>query len=124
MNKACRKYYRSLKLLLPHKGKTERNFLKGVREQLETFSHEHKEMNYDSVCETLGTPQEMMENYFAQTDVDHLLRQIRLYTAIRTAIILAVVIILAGFLIRSSLFYSLSGEFRFFINNYSIEQVD
>ena len=124
MNKTCRKYYRSLKLLLPHKGREERLFLKSIRERLEIFSHNHREMDYDSICETLGTPQEMMENYFEQADVDHLIRQIRLHTVIRAAIILLIVIILAGFLIRSGLFYRLSGESRFFMNSYSIEQMD
>ena len=61
MNRACRKYYHDLKLLLPQRGKYSKKFLKTIRNDLAVFSVEANNTDYSSVCGRFGSPQEMAE---------------------------------------------------------------
>lgn len=123
MNRACRKYYHDLKLLLPQRGKYSKKFLKTIRNDLAVFSVEANNTDYSSVCGRFGSPQEMAENYYEQTDIGLVIHQIRTFSIIKTVIICALAAVLATSVFRTGIFYKTYWSVKSSHAGYFIESI-
>ena len=105
MNRACRKYYHDLKLLLPCRGRYSKKFLKTIRDDLAAFSAGDNHADYTFVCSRFGSPREMAENYYGQTDIEMVIHQIRTAHIFRTVVVCIILAVLVAFAFRTGSFY-------------------
>ena len=54
-------YYRKLKILIPIKGKYEKDFLNTIFQNLESICSEQPEITYNELCTRIGTPKDIMK---------------------------------------------------------------
>ena len=55
-------YYRKLKILIPIKGKYEKDFLNTIFQNLESICSEQPEITYNELCTRIGTPKILLSN--------------------------------------------------------------
>lgn len=98
MNKDSRKYYRDLKLFLPIHGKKEKHLFNGILSRLEELNISTPDITYTQICENLGTPLEVVSEYFFNSDTEYLVKKLRFtgyICKIFISIILTLLIIMA-----------------------------
>ena len=66
MNKDIKRYFKECQYLFAYCGKKERKYLDKLRDNIDDGSHE---LNYDEIVERLGSPQEIIMDYYNQEDV-------------------------------------------------------
>lgn len=96
MNKYSKNYIRNLKLFLPVHGKKEKQLFSDIKSRLEELSTDSPEITYEQICDKLGTPQEVVSEYFFNSDTDYLVKKLRFAKYIRRvciAIIIAILIV-------------------------------
>lgn len=101
MNKAAKKYYRNLKLLMPIHGKHEKQLLNDIRLRLFELSETSSHLTYEQICKEMGNPQEFVAEYFSNSDSEYIIRKLRVSRYIRSLIICAIVVLLVITGIRS-----------------------
>ena len=105
MNKITKEYYRNIKTLLPAYGKEEKRLFNDIYLRLDELSHTKTDLTYEQICEELGSPQEVISEYFFNADINYLVKKIRLSNYIRFSIItfLIILFVLSG--VRSYFLY-------------------
>ena len=94
MNSSCKKYYKDLKLLLPLRGKNEKQLFENLTLRLTELNANTPDINYNDICIAVGTPQEIVAEYYCNTDVDYLSKNLRFSHYIRNAFISFIVVLL------------------------------
>ncbi len=96
MNKVQKKYMKDLKLFLPIHGKNEKKLFANIQIRLNDLSENTPSLTYEQICEELGTPAEIVSEYFYNSDVHYLSNKLRISQYIRRFLIIlciAIVII-------------------------------
>ena len=89
-NKDITRYYKNVKTLLPIKGKNEKKYLNGFKQNL---------------SEEFGEPKDVVISYLNSCDENYLIRKLRLRTIISRVLIILTVLALCIALWYSYLFY-------------------
>ena len=104
LTKGCSTYYKKLKLLIPVKGKYEKQFLNSIFENLESIGSEQPDISYDELCNRLGTPKDLIIEYYENSDSEYIIHKLRFSSIIRYVFI---TILLIAITIASIKLYSL-----------------
>ena len=98
MNKASKKYYKDLKLFLSIHGKLEKQLLQDIFIRLSEININTPDISYEELCIKLGSPQEIVGDYFYNADATYLSRRIRYSQHLRNAFIgfIIMLLILSG----------------------------
>lgn len=105
MNKISKEYYHNIKTLLPSYGKKEKRLFNDIYLRLDELNQTKIDLTYEQICEELGSPQEVVSEYFFNADINYLVKKIRLANYIRFAIITFLIILLILSSIRSYFLY-------------------
>ena len=77
MNKASKKYYKNLKIFLPIHGKIEKQLFNNIFLRLSELNNTNPDITYEEICIELGSPQEIVAEYFYNTDTTYLSQMLR-----------------------------------------------
>ncbi len=98
MNKDSRKYYHDLKLFLPIHGTKEKHLFMNFKLRLQELNESAADITYEQICEKLGTPQEVVSEYFFNSDAEYLAKRLRFTGYVRKifiSILIALMIIVS-----------------------------
>ena len=94
MNSNSKKYYRDLKSFLPICGKKELNLFGDIKIRLDELSAENSDVSYDELCDRLGSPLEIVTEYYNAADALYLAKRLRFTRYIRNAFIGIIIFIM------------------------------
>lgn len=96
MNKASKTFFKNLKLFLPiHKSK-EKQLFRDIKSSLNNLSNKNPDITYSELCEEIGTPQEIISDYYSNCEPDYLTTNLRFANYIRRifiAVLIALIIV-------------------------------
>lgn len=121
LTKTCSTYYRKLKTLIPVKGKYEKQFLNSIFENLESISSEQPDITYDNLCDRLGTPKDLIIEYYENADMEYIISKMRFASVIRNTVITILLIAATVAAIELYSFHRLYVRAQNSIDGYSIE---
>ena len=101
MNKDSKKYIRDLKLFLPIHSKKEKQLFSDIKSRLEELTADSPEVTYEQICDELGAPQEVVSEYFFNSDTEYLVKKLRFTQYIRCVFLIVVIAILIVTGVRS-----------------------
>lgn len=101
MNKDSKKYIRDLKLFLPIHSKKEKQLFSDIKSRLEELTADSPEVTYEQICDELGAPQEVVSEYFFNSDTEYLVKKLRFTQYIRRVFLIVVIAILIVTGVRS-----------------------
>lgn len=87
MNKASKKYYKNLKLFLPIHGELEKKLFQDIYIRLSELDNDNSNITYEELCIKLGSPQEIVADYFGTIDAKYLSQKLRYKCYLRSAFI-------------------------------------
>lgn len=94
MNKASKKYYKNLKIFLPIHGKIEKQLFNNIFLRLSELNNTNPNITYEEICIELGFPQEIVAEYFYNTDTTYLSQMLRYSHYLRNTFIGFIIILL------------------------------
>lgn len=77
MDKACQRYYKTIKRLFPLHQREEKMFLYYLKNSLEYYSHQYSDMTYDDYVETFGNPYDIVSSYYEHIESDYVINQMK-----------------------------------------------
>ena len=80
-------YYRKLKTLIPIKGKYEKDFLNTILQNLESICSEQPAITYHELCNRIGTPKDIIIEYYENADTEYVIQKLRISSIIRHIVI-------------------------------------
>ncbi len=88
MNKLCKIYIRKIKALFPIMGKSERNFIKTIKINVNDFLADTPDCNLEDLYEEFGTPEDVINSYYTSVNTDRIIKRIKIskYVKILTSI--------------------------------------
>lgn len=121
LTKGCSTYYQKLKTLIPIKGKYEKQFLNSIYENLEGLCSEQPDITYDDLCNRIGTPKDLIIEYYENADTEYIIPKMKISSIIRNIFIAILLIIAIVTSIEAYSFHKLHMEVENSIDDYSIE---
>lgn len=127
MNSLCKEYISSVRLLFPVMGQAERNYLKKLELSLTDYCAENKPDSFDTLCQEFGMPEDIVNNYFDNADIDSMVHRIRKNKFLRygfIAIICATLIVFTSYCINLHLKNKQYEKNRIYSEETTIEILD
>lgn len=94
MTKDARRYYRKIKTLVPSKDKYKESLLKGIKMRILELENLSDNVTFEDLCDIIGTPEDVITNYYNTIDIDYLLKRLRITRTIRICAYIALVVII------------------------------
>lgn len=122
MNTICRQYINNVKFFFPMIGKRERKFLKNLGLTINDYCADTPIDSLDTLYQDFGMPSDVVRNYYENTDLTHILHQIKRTKWIRLSLS---AIMIAVFLIVSAYCISICSKYQEFKSGhpYSMETI-
>lgn len=121
MNKDIKRYYNECKYLFSYFGKKERQFLTKFIDNIVDGNHN---VTYDEMINRLGTPQEVIIEYYEQEGIYGLIKRAKFIKVIRNILILFLVICTLFFSYKAYIYQKTYDEVRDNNNNYVEEVIE
>ena len=99
----------------------ERKYLNKLKDNIDDGSHE---LNYDEIVERLGSPQEVIMNYYNQEDIYELIKKAKFVRTLRTIFILFLIICTLSFSFRAYIYQKTYEEVKDSNNSYFEESIE
>lgn len=96
MNKHSKKYYRQIQVIIPCRGKYEWKLLKNYKNRIIELNEMNPNISYDELQKELGTPIEIVDEYYENADTLYLLKKMQLLKWIKGGIITILFISVIG----------------------------
>lgn len=119
MNKASKRYYGDIRTLLPARGKYEKRFLERIKERITEINDTSPDIDYDSLADILGTPTELITEYYSDIDTDYLIKRLRTSGVIKKVVLCVFVLIFILICVR---FFFLYDSYRKCIDSIVIKE--
>ena len=122
MSKLCKTYIKKIKTLFPIMGKSERNFIKPLKTNVDDFLVDNPNSNLEDLYKEFGKPEDVVNSYYLSTDTNNIIKRIKVSKYIKTLVIALIICLLS---LTALHFYILSEEHRVFMEEqiYSEETV-
>lgn len=121
MNKDVKKYFKECKYLFASYGKKEKEYLKRIKENLIL---EEKNITYDIIVDRLGTPKDVIIDYYEQEDSYELIKKSRLIKLLRRYLIIFLIILSIFLAYKSYIYQKTYDEVRDSNNGYFEEVIE
>lgn len=95
MTKDAEKYYREIRTLLPSKCDCGKSVVKSIKIRITEIESATPNVTYEGLCETLGDPKTVIDNYYNIVNVDDLVKELRSAKKIRACSYIALVAVIA-----------------------------
>lgn len=105
MNKLCKIYIRKIKALFPLMGKSERNFIKTIKINVDDFLADAPNSNLEDLYKEFGTPEDVINSYYVSVNTDSIIKRIRISKYVKIIIIVLVLCLLALTIYRLLILY-------------------
>jgi len=103
MTKDAKRYYSDIKTLIPSKGKYERDLLKKTKARIIELDNTHENITCTTLEEILGSPTDLINEYYANVDTTYLLKRLRTTNVIRRIIYIILILAVSAFVIKTGL---------------------
>ena len=110
MTKEARKYYLDIKTLIPSKGKYERDLLKNTKSRIIELEETHENITYNTLEEILGSPVDLINEYYANVDTAYLLKRLHLTKIIRRITYIILILAVLAFAMTTCTFMKLIND--------------
>lgn len=117
MNKDMKRYYNECKYLFSYFGKKERQFLSKLMDNIE-------DAPYDEIIERLGTPEEIITEYYKQEGIYGLIKKAKIVRMLRNVFILFLILCTLFFSYKAYIYQKTYNEVRDSQNAYIEEAVE
>lgn len=94
MTKEAKRYYKEVKTLIPSKGKYEKSLLSGIGMRILELEGSPDDLTYEDFCNIIGTPQDVIFNYYETVDINYLIDRLRTTKVVRMCAYIALVVII------------------------------
>lgn len=121
MNKDIKCYFKECRYLFAYYGKKERKYLNKLADNIDDGSHE---LNYDEIVERLGSPQEVIMDYYNQENIYELIKKAKFVRTSRNIFILFLVICTLFFSYRAYIYQKTYEEVKDSNNSYIEETIE
>ena len=101
MTKDAKRYYSDIKTLIPSKGKYERDLLKKTKARIIELDSTHENITYTTLEEILGSPTDLINEYYANVDTTYLLKRLRTTNVIRRIIYIILILAVLAYTITT-----------------------
>ncbi len=112
MNKVCKEYISDAKKFFPIMGKDERNYLRGLSDELEEFCEDNGTKSKQELYEQYRKPYEIANDYYESVDTERIIKKIKISKYIKTLVAIIIAVILAVFSIRVFDFFQLQSTYN------------
>lgn len=116
-------YYRKLKILIPIKGKYEKDFLNTIFQNLESICSEQPGITYNELCTRIGTPKDIIIEYYENADTEYVIQKLHISSIIRCIVISILLIAVVVASIELYSFHKLYKRAEDSIDGYVIERI-
>ena len=99
MNQYSKKYYKQIQALIPCRGKYEWQLLKTYKNRIIELNTNKPNISYDDLQKELGTPIEIIDEYYTNVDILHLIKKIQIMKWIKIAIVIILLAIIIALII-------------------------
>lgn len=121
MNKDIKRYFKECQYLFVYYGKKERKYLDKLKDNINDGSHE---LNYDEIVERLGSPQEVIMDYYNQENIYELVKKAKFVRTLRNIFILFLILCTLFFSYKAYIYQKTYNEVRDSQNAYIEEAVE
>ena len=121
LTKGCSAYYKKLKTLIPVKGKYEKQFLNNIFVNLEGICSEQPDITYNELCNRIGTPTDLLIEYFENADTEYVIQKLHISSIIRKIVITILLITVVVASIELYSFHTLYERAEKSIDGYTID---
>ncbi len=121
MNKDIKRYFKECQYLFAYCGKKEKKYLDKLLDNIDDGSHE---LNYDKIVERLGSPQEIIMDYYNQEDVYDLVKKAKFVRTLRNIFILFLIICTLFFSYKAYIYQKTYEEVKDSNNSYIEETIE
>lgn len=121
MNKDVKKYFKECQFLFASYGKTEKAYLKKIKNNLIL---EENNITYDDIVDRLGTPKDIIVDYYDQQDIYELIKKSRSTKMLRKFLIIFLVIISVFFAYKTYIYQKTYEEVKDSSNGYFEEVIE
>lgn len=96
MKNLCQEYIANVKSFFPVLGKEERKYLAKLKNTVEDYCNEENITTIDKLYDGFGLPNDVVNSYYSNTDIQEVIKQIRLTKYIKRSIAVFLFILLIG----------------------------
>ena len=121
MNKDKSKYFNEWKYLFASYGKNERKYLNKIKNGINTND---STLTYEDIVERLGTPKEVIINYYEQEDIYDLIKKAKIIKFLRSFLIIFLIIIAVFLSYKSYIYQQEYNEIKNSSNGYFEEIIE
>lgn len=121
MNKDTKKYFNECKYLFSLYGKREKEYLNKLKDNLDI---ENNTITYNDIVKRLGTPKEVIIDYYEQEDAYDLIKRAKFTKILKIFLIIFLVITSVFFAYRSYIYQKSYEEIKDSSNGYFEEVIE
>lgn len=92
MNKLCKEYISEVKALFPIIRKSERDYIKKIKVDIENFCEEAEVTTKQELYENYGRPNDVVNNYLSTVETEYIAKQISIKRLITTCVVALLVL--------------------------------
>jgi len=96
MNKICKQYISEVKALFPIMGKDERNYVKKLKANIESYCGDAGITSKKELYESYGLPNEVVNDYYSTTDTEYIIKRIKISKYIKAFIVAVITLAVAA----------------------------
>mgnify|MGYP000059581232 CR=1 FL=1 len=112
MSKLCKTYIKKVKILFPIMGKSERNFIKPLKINIDDFLSDKPTSNLEDLYKEFGPPEDVVNSYYTSVDTNNIIKRIKISKYVRLLIFVMIICLLS---LTTLHFYISSEEHRTFM---------
>lgn len=106
MSKLCKAYINKIKFLFPIMGKSEKQYIKTLRLNIEDFLESSSEISIDVLYKEFGKPEDIVNSYYENTDTEKIIKRIKTSKYIKICISAVSICLLISTLVFCYTLYS------------------
>lgn len=106
MSKLCKAYINKIKFLFPIMGKSEKQYIKTLRLNIEDFLESSSEISIDVLYKEFGKPEDIVNLYYENTDTEKIIKRIKTSKYIKICISVVSICLLISTLVFCYTLYS------------------
>ena len=106
MTKLCNTYIKKIKTLFPLIGKSERNFIKAIRINVNDFLADAPNSSLDDLYKEFGKPEDVINSYYVSVNTDNIIKRIKISKYVKILITAFIICLLSLTILKFYISYT------------------
>lgn len=106
MTKLCNTYIKKIKTLFPLMGKSERNFIKAIRINVNDFLADAPNSSLEDLYKEFGKPEDVINSYYVSVDTDNIIKRIKISKYVKILITAFIICLLSLTILKFYISYT------------------